>query len=132
MTGGDDADAKAPRFADLGQADSRREAVDMQKIGPLDVEPLMKRLCAADRYAVVGLVTRCVGGDRVAKDRDAVVRVRPGLSLLRVGCGNQDLVSRVAQPSAQPFDVHLGAADAVRKVPTEQVHDFHDFSTTAS
>ena len=74
---------------------------------------------------MVGLVARDVRGDAKPKHRHPVVLVMLGRDMLRVGRGDDGLVPGGLKTPAQPVDVDLGAADAVGKIPAEQVHDLH-------
>ena len=80
---------------------------------------------AADGNAVVCLVARRRVGDLVAEHRHLIVFVAFGRRMVRVGRRDEDLVTGGTQAPAQTLDVDLGAADAVGKIPADQVGDFH-------
>ena len=125
VAGDDDADAEAARFTDFGKPDTGREAVHVQDVGTLLGQKAVEPFGATDRNAVVRLVARRRAGDRVAEHRHAVVFVAFGRGVVRVGRGDQHVVTGGAQAAAERLDVHLGAADAVGKIPAEQVNDLH-------
>src|SRR5471030_1129336 len=89
-------------------------------------------LSAAQRHTVIRLIARRVVRDRISKDRHAVIRVLLGRGPVRIRRSDPHLVSRLLQAPAQAFDVHLGAADAVWKIPAEQMNDLHAGPVTVS
>ena len=60
-----------------------------------------------------------------AAGHDVLIAAPDSHRVARIRCRNEHVMPRGAQAPAEPLDVHLGAADAVGKVPAEQVDDFH-------
>ena len=125
MTRRDDPNAETACLAKFRQARSGLDAVHVQDIRPLVGQPPEQVRDPRHRDAMVGLVLRWMVRDRIPEDRHAVILVLLRQRRSWIGRGDQHLVPGLLQPPAQPLHVHLGPADAVGKIPADQVRDLH-------
>ncbi len=124
----DDADAKPMRFANFRKANTGGDAVDVQHVRPFVREPAIQlvrpRAPARGDRPRRASACRKSRSERPERRRAGSVPAR----VVSIGRRDQHIVPGGTQPPAQPFDVHLGAADAVREIPPEEVGDLHSAS----
>src|SRR5436190_877246 len=128
MTRQDDTDAKSVRFAEFWKTRTSGDAVNVEHVRPFLPEPAIQLVGPAHRHAMIGLVAGRRVGNCVAKDRNVVVPVAFRHCMMCIRCRDQHIVPGGTEAPAQPFDVHLGTADAVREIPPEEVGDLHNAS----